>query len=149
MKNRLCYCVFFIFLVRGIIVVFPVGFSWYNRCVFGGVLVTFKKYGSLQKLGQEVFMQRLICVAVVVVTVFFMSVQADAQIALRGGAGMIFDGSQLGGHASLIVPFSDKPGGLMVSAESTYLVSASPNFLSPSTLMTSISPVLTLSCTQS
>lgn len=62
-------------------------------------------------------MQRLICVVVVIVTLLFMSVQADAQIALRGGVGMIFDGSQLGGHASLIVPFSGKPGGLMVSAE--------------------------------
>ena len=62
-------------------------------------------------------MKRLICAAVVIATVFLMSGQSDAQIALRGGAGMIFDNSQLGGHASLVVPFSSKPGGLMVAAE--------------------------------
>jgi len=62
-------------------------------------------------------MRRFICAAVVVATMAMVYGQADAQIALRGGGGMIFEDSQLGGHASLIVPFSDKPGGLMVAAE--------------------------------
>ena len=42
---------------------------------------------------------------------------ADGQLALRAGGGMIVDGSQPGGHASLVLPFSDKPAGLMVAAE--------------------------------
>ncbi|MGA1197380.1 MAG: hypothetical protein ACO36I_12885 [Candidatus Latescibacterota bacterium] len=42
---------------------------------------------------------------------------AQAQIALRAGGGMIFEGSQLGAHASLVVPFGSKPGGLMLAAE--------------------------------
>ena len=42
---------------------------------------------------------------------------ADAQIALRGGGGLIFEGSQLGGHASLVLPFSSKPAGVMIAAE--------------------------------
>ena len=62
-------------------------------------------------------MRHFICSALVVATLFIISGQAGAQIALRGGAGMIFEDSQLGGHASLIVPFSNKPGGLMVAAE--------------------------------
>ena len=42
---------------------------------------------------------------------------ASAQVALRAGGGMIFDGSQPGGHVSVIVPFSDKPAGLMIAAD--------------------------------
>ena len=62
-------------------------------------------------------MRRFICAVCVVATLAMVHGQANAQIALRGGGGMIFEDSQLGGHASLIVPFSDKPGGLMVAAE--------------------------------
>jgi hypothetical protein len=47
----------------------------------------------------------------------FSSTQVYAQIALRAGGGMIFEGSQLGAHASLVVPFGSKPGGLMLAAE--------------------------------
>ena len=42
-------------------------------------------------------MKRLVCAIFVVATVFMMSSQVDAQIALRGGGGMIFEDSQLGG----------------------------------------------------
>ena len=42
---------------------------------------------------------------------------ASAQIALRAGGAMIFDGSQPGGHVSIIVPFSSKPAGLMIAAD--------------------------------
>ena len=42
---------------------------------------------------------------------------ADAQIALRGGGGLIFEGKQIGGHVSLVLPFSSKPAGVMVAAE--------------------------------
>ena len=40
-----------------------------------------------------------------------------AQLALRAGGGMIFENSQIGGHGSLVLPFSSKPGGVMIAAE--------------------------------
>ncbi|MBS14674.1 MAG: hypothetical protein CME19_24185 [Gemmatimonadetes bacterium] len=39
------------------------------------------------------------------------------QVELRGGAGMIFDGTQPGIHGSLILPFSSKPAGLLASVD--------------------------------
>ena len=56
----------------------------------------------------------IIVTAAVILTMFSV---ADAQVALRAGGGMIFDGSQPGGHVSVILPFSSKPAGVMVSAE--------------------------------
>ena len=62
-------------------------------------------------------MKRLTLVLLVAVLSVAMFASADAQLALRAGGGMIFDGSQPGGHVSLILPFSDKPAGLMVAGE--------------------------------
>lgn len=63
-------------------------------------------------------MKRAIFLLATVLGIGLFSVQtADAQIALRAGGGMIFEGSQLGAHASLVVPFGSKPGGLMLAAE--------------------------------
>ncbi len=63
-------------------------------------------------------MKRLMLLLAVLVGVGFGVTQdAHAQIALRAGGGMIFEGSQLGAHASLVVPFGSKPGGLMLAAE--------------------------------
>lgn len=42
---------------------------------------------------------------------------SHAQVALRGGMGLIFEHSQFGGHTSIIIPFSSKPAGAMISAE--------------------------------
>ncbi|MDP6779972.1 MAG: hypothetical protein QGI83_24670, partial [Candidatus Latescibacteria bacterium] len=42
---------------------------------------------------------------------------ADAQIALRGGGGLIFEGKQVGGHVSVVLPFSSKAAGVMLAAE--------------------------------
>ena len=62
-------------------------------------------------------MKRVVCLFGILVGLLMASAQADAQIALRAGGGMIFEGSQLGAHASLVVPFGSKPGGLMLAAE--------------------------------
>ena len=42
---------------------------------------------------------------------------SDAQLALRAGGGMIVEDSQIGAHGSLVLPFSSKPAGVMISAE--------------------------------
>lgn len=63
-------------------------------------------------------MKRAMMVLATVLGIGFFSTQtAEAQIALRAGGGMIFEGSQLGAHASLVVPFGSKPAGLMLAAE--------------------------------
>lgn len=62
-------------------------------------------------------MRRMVLGVLLAVMVLGSAKQADAQIALRGGAGMIFDGSQLGGHVSMVLPFSNKPAGLMLAGE--------------------------------
>ncbi len=62
-------------------------------------------------------MKRVTGLFVVLAGLFLFSAQADAQMALRAGGGMIFEGSQLGAHASLVIPFGSKPGGLMLAAE--------------------------------
>ncbi len=62
-------------------------------------------------------MWKMIFVAMLVIVMVGLSKQAEAQLALRGGGGMIFDGSQLGGHVSLILPFSNKPAGVMLAGE--------------------------------
>jgi hypothetical protein len=46
-----------------------------------------------------------------------ISSTTDAQLALRAGGARIFDGSQPGGHVSLILPFSSKPAGVMIAAD--------------------------------
>jgi hypothetical protein len=66
---------------------------------------------------KEMFMKRVTGLFVVLAGLFLFSAQADAQMALRAGGGMIFEGSQLGAHASLVIPFGSKPGGLMLAAE--------------------------------
>ena len=58
---------------------------------------------------------RFVFVAIVIVCTMFSA--SDAQLAIRAGGGLIFDGSQPGGHVSLILPFSDKPAGLMVAVD--------------------------------
>ncbi|MBT3605397.1 MAG: hypothetical protein HOE48_25600 [Candidatus Latescibacteria bacterium] len=62
-------------------------------------------------------MKRVTGLFVILSGLFLFSTQADAQMALRAGGGMIFEGSQLGAHASLVIPFGSKPGGLMLAAE--------------------------------
>jgi len=62
-------------------------------------------------------MKKLLAVGIVVLGLMSLSAQVDAQMALRGGVGAIFDPTQYGGHASLVLPFSSKPGGVMLSAE--------------------------------
>ena len=62
-------------------------------------------------------MKKLFIAVLALVCLGAFATSADAQLALRGGGGMIFEGSQLGGHASLILPFSSKPAGVMIAAE--------------------------------
>ena len=56
-----------------------------------------------------------ICLIISLVCVSHSDV--GAQLALRAGGGMIFENSQIGAHASLVLPFSSKPAGLMLAAE--------------------------------
>lgn len=62
-------------------------------------------------------MKRIVCLFGILAGLLLFSTRADAQIALRAGGGMIFEGSQLGAHASIVVPFGSKPSGLMLAAE--------------------------------
>ena len=52
------------------------------------------------------------------IALLMLSVSAsNAQIALRAGGGMIVEDSQVGVHGSLVLPFSSKPAGVLISAE--------------------------------
>ena len=63
-------------------------------------------------------MKKVSIFGVIVLGLMSLSAQVDAQMALRGGVGAIFDPiTQYGGHASLILPFGSKPGGVMLAAE--------------------------------
>ncbi len=62
-------------------------------------------------------MNRTILILCALLAVAGLSPNAHAQIALRGGGGLIVDGSIIGGHASVILPFSSKPAGVMLAAE--------------------------------
>jgi len=62
-------------------------------------------------------MKKVAGLIVFLASMALFSTQADAQLALRAGGGMIFEDSQLGAHASLVIPFGSKPGGLMLAAE--------------------------------
>ena len=62
-------------------------------------------------------MRKLILAACAILMLIAAADTAHAQVALRGGAGLIFDGTVFGGHASAILPFSSKPAGVMVAAE--------------------------------
>ena len=58
------------------------------------------------------------CLMVCSLVVFCTSqVDVEAQLALRAGGGMIFEDSQIGAHGSLVLPFSNKPAGVMLAVE--------------------------------
>jgi opacity protein-like surface antigen len=62
-------------------------------------------------------MKKLMLSACAVLMLVAAADTAHAQLALRGGAGLIIDGTVFGGHASAILPFSSKSAGVMFAAE--------------------------------
>ncbi len=62
-------------------------------------------------------MKRICLIVCSLVAVCTFQVDVEAQLAFRVGGGMILENSQIGAHGSLVLPFSGKPGGVMLAAE--------------------------------